>query len=190
MALQLRARRNLLMIVAATVIAAGSGMALAQGGQMQPPPPPATPDHSAMMAQHQQMMAHLQAMDEKLDALMTTMHQATGDAKVEAMATVLDELVAQRREMVDMVQQHMPMMMHHMEGMQGMHGMQGMPMGEGMSCPCMKQKPGAATTGAQNQTQPMSDCGCGMMKGEGGSCDCTMDGGECHCPGMQGGSGS
>src|SRR6185369_4406055 len=79
-----------------------------------PPPPPA--DHAAhhqqMEAMHAELMAKLAAMDAKVDGLLATMNAASGDAKVDAIAAVVTELAAQRKELRDMV----------MQGMQAMHG--------------------------------------------------------------------
>ena len=47
----------------------------------------------------QQMMEQMKASDARLDELVVAMNQAQGEAKVDAIAAVLNELVAQRREM-------------------------------------------------------------------------------------------
>src|SRR4026207_1782286 len=52
-----------------------------------------------MMADHQKMMADMKASQKKLDDLVAAMNQATGDAKVDKLAAVVTELVAQHREM-------------------------------------------------------------------------------------------
>jgi hypothetical protein len=52
-----------------------------------------------VMADHQKMMADMQASQKKLDDLVAAMNQATGDDKVNKMAAVVTELVAQHREM-------------------------------------------------------------------------------------------
>ena len=76
------------------------------------------------------MMANQQQMDTKLQGLVDTMNKATGQAKVDAMAAVINELIAQRTAMRDEMHE---MMMHHMsEGQQG-HSME--------NCPMMKSKP-------------------------------------------------
>lgn len=104
-----------------------------------------------MMAMHQEMAQKLQAMDQKLDGLVTTMNKARGNAKMEAMAAVINELVAQRQEMRKMVSSFYPMMgrgMHHSWGMgQGMGpGMGRMGNGPGANwknCPMRNQAPQA-----------------------------------------------
>lgn len=54
------------------------------------------PEHQQMREQMQQQM---RAHDAKLDELVSAMDQAEGPAKVDAIAAVVNELVAQRREM-------------------------------------------------------------------------------------------
>ena len=64
-----------------------------------------------MMKMHEQMMAEMKAADSKLDALVKEMNAATGDAKVNAVATVVAELVRQHRSMHErMGQMHEQMM--------------------------------------------------------------------------------
>lgn len=45
------------------------------------------------------MMSMMDSADARLDRLVSTMHKATGGRKVQAMAAVIDELVAQRKTM-------------------------------------------------------------------------------------------
>lgn len=52
-----------------------------------------------MMADHQKMMADMKASQKKLDDLVAAMNQATGDDKVNKLAAVVTEIVAQHREM-------------------------------------------------------------------------------------------
>lgn len=52
-----------------------------------------------MMKMHEQMMAEMKAADSRLDALVKEMNAATGDAKVNAVATVVTELVRQQKSM-------------------------------------------------------------------------------------------
>jgi len=64
-----------------------------------------------MMKMHEQMMAEMKAADSRLDALVTEMNAATGDAKVNAMAAVVTELVRQQKSMHEhMGQMHQQMM--------------------------------------------------------------------------------
>jgi hypothetical protein len=52
-------------------------------------------------------MLHMQAMDRKLDELPAEMNGATGDRKIEAMAKVINELAAERKEMREAMMPHM-----------------------------------------------------------------------------------
>lgn len=102
---------------------------------------------SAMMAERQQMMADMKAMDQKVDDLVAKMNAARGGEKVDTIAAVVNELVAQRKQMrgrmTAMQDRMMGHMMGHMTSMQG--GMMGMmshgQAGEAPSmanCPMMK----------------------------------------------------
>lgn len=65
-----------------------------------------------MMAQRQKMMAEMQATQAKLDELVAQMNSAKGNAKVDRIAALLTELVAQHKRMGSMMQGGMmPMMM-------------------------------------------------------------------------------
>ncbi len=64
-----------------------------------------------MMKMHERMMAEMKAADSKLDPLVKDMHAATGDAKVNAVAVLVTELVRQKKSMHDrMGQMHQQMM--------------------------------------------------------------------------------
>ena len=52
-----------------------------------------------MMKMHQQMMAEMKAAAARLDALVTDMNAATGDARVTALAAVVNELARQQKAM-------------------------------------------------------------------------------------------
>jgi hypothetical protein len=58
------------------------------------------------------MMADLKASDAKLDELVSAMNRSTGDAKLEVIAQVVNELVRQKKAM----HEHMGMMGHQMMG--------------------------------------------------------------------------
>jgi hypothetical protein len=80
----------------------------AQQAQTAQPQQPAMQD---MMKMHEQMMAEMKAGDAKLDALVSQMNAATGDARVTAIAAVVNELVAQHKAMHGrMGQMHQQMM--------------------------------------------------------------------------------
>ncbi len=87
-------------------------------------------------ANHHAMMAKMEDLDTRLHHKMMAMQQAKGDKKVEAMAAVIEELVAQRQTMHNDMMGTMPQMMGHM--------MQHMEMGDTMAdmmanCPMMKE---------------------------------------------------
>lgn len=64
-----------------------------------------------MMKMHEQMMAEMKAADSKLDALVKDMNAATGEARVNAVAAVVTELVRQQKSMHErMGQMHQQMM--------------------------------------------------------------------------------
>ena len=87
----------------------------------------------AMMAEHEKMMADTKAADQKLDGLVVQMNTASGAEKTHATATVVTEIVTQRRTMRDgMMKMQHGMMGHMMEHMQA--GKDSMAM-----CPMMKQ---------------------------------------------------
>ena len=73
-------------------------------------------DHEAMKERHEAMMQMHEQGAARLQELQDEMHAATGDAKVDAIATLLDEILAQHRAMHQMMMgMHHPMMEH--EGM-------------------------------------------------------------------------
>jgi hypothetical protein len=74
-----------------------------------------------MMPDHQKMMADMKASQQKLDDLVAAMTRATGNDKVDTLAAVLTELVAQHREMCERMMSGtmtmpMSMMPHTPEG--------------------------------------------------------------------------
>ena len=86
--------------------------------------PPPQPQMSDMMQQHQQMMAELKASDQRLEELVRAMNTAKGDAKIEAMAQAITELVHHQQAMHG----RMGMMMGQMST--GMTGGKGVPAGK------------------------------------------------------------
>jgi hypothetical protein len=87
----------------------------------------------AMMADQEVMMAEMKSADQRLDDLVAKMNAASGTAKADATAAVVNELVSQRRTMRDgMMKMEHGMMAHMMEHMQA--GKDSMAM-----CPMMKQ---------------------------------------------------
>lgn len=104
----------------------------------------------AMMTHHQEMQERMKAMDAELDALLAEVENASGDAKVDALAAVVKALVEQRRSMHAMMAKHRPMMMQHM--MQHM--------GEGgttSDCPMMQQMQGMQEMHGGGAEAPAAD---------------------------------
>ena len=67
----------------------------------------ATPERMKM---HEQMMTAMKAREEKLNTLVKTMDGATGNAKIETMATIIRELVRDQQDMHGrMVEMHQHM---------------------------------------------------------------------------------
>ena len=102
-----------------------------QHGKAQPPGDMAARCQAAM-AQHEKRMADMKAADARLDELVTKMNQASGPARVDAVAAALTEMVQQRKTMHgQMMGMHQGMMSHMMEHMQaGPKSMANCPMGK------------------------------------------------------------
>ncbi len=79
-----------------------------------------------MMQMQQAMQKRMTTMDARLEGLVTEMNKAKGQAKVDRMAAVINELVSQRVELRNQIMTMQPMMngwmMNHMNGMNGMMG--------------------------------------------------------------------
>ena len=86
----------------------------------------------AMMAEHERMMTDMKAADQRLDDLAAKMNAASGTEKAAAVASVVTEMLAQRRTMRDA-------MMKGQHGMMG-HMMEHTQVGKGSTamCPMMK----------------------------------------------------
>lgn len=92
-----------------------------------------------MAEARQEMHEKMMARQGKLDDLVVAMKTAEGSAKVDATATVVEELVSQRKAM----HEHMMKMRSMMGGKAG-----GMGMGMMGDCPMMKEGAGPATEGS------------------------------------------
>lgn len=93
----------------------------------------------SMMAHHKEMTAKMEAMDARLDGLVKGMNAATGSKKPDAVAAVVNELVAQRKQMREQMMAMQPEMMKHMMAHTQMGMMKGME--DSMAqCPMMKSK--------------------------------------------------
>ena len=107
---------------------------------------PAARHHEMMKAEHDKAMAEMKAMDARLDEKVAAMNAASGDQKVAAMEAVINELVAQRREMRD----KMAMIHHHHEmGMMGPAGKHWKAKGG-----CMMEERQGGAGGAAPQSKP------------------------------------
>jgi hypothetical protein len=83
-----------------------------------------------MMAKHQTMMEEMKATDTRLDGMVQTMNAAKGQARTDATATLVTELVQQRKTMHErMMTMHQGMMGHMMGHMaEGKESMAACPM--------------------------------------------------------------
>lgn len=83
-----------------------------------------------MMAKHQKMMEEMKAMDTRLDGMVQKMNAAQGQAKTDATAATVAELVQQRKTMHErMMTMHQSMMGHMMGHMaEGKESMAACPM--------------------------------------------------------------
>lgn len=106
--------------------------------QQRPARPPAdmSAKCKAMMAEHDKVVAELRTADERLDQLVTKMNAASGEAKVDATAAVVAEMVTQRRKMRDR-------MMGMQEGTMS-HMMEHVQAGPKSMADCPMMKPGGA----------------------------------------------
>ena len=110
-----RVSRAGFVVLALVLGATRLGFNVAEATQQTPPAQGATqpqpPGLQDMMKMHEQMMTEMQAGDAKLDALAKDMNDAKGDAKVNAVAAVVNELVRQHKAMHGrMGQMHQQMM--------------------------------------------------------------------------------
>lgn len=134
----------LLLLVPALVLAQSTPPAgHPHGGQgMQPGQGQGAVDCQGMMSMHKQVHQRMEAMDAEVARLAADMNQATGQAKVDAMARVINAMVEQRTAMRSMMEEMQPAMMRHM----GAHMQKG---AESMaSCPMMKESSKDAAGGA------------------------------------------
>jgi hypothetical protein len=170
-------RRRSLVSTLALALALGGAFALATApaaaGDTPPPPPPADHDahHQQMAGRHAELMAKLTAMDAKVDGLLAAMNAASGQAKVDAIAAVVTELAAQRKELRDMAMEgiHAAMAAHgggHDHGTAMDH--HGMDHGE-LAGGCCKEGASCCTHGADCCGKAAEDC-CAHMVGKSGQC--------------------
>ena len=123
---------TLVLLVAGAAFAGEEGEGGMEPGQMKPCP------CQERMARHKEMQEKHVAMAARLDELVAAMNEAEGQAKADAVAAVVNELVAQHKMMHGRMMDHSPMMHNgmacgHGHGMmQGMHGSQ-------CDCPMMQK---------------------------------------------------
>lgn len=97
-----------------------------------------------MMAAHESMRESAAAADARLSGLVSEMNAATGTDKIDAVAAVVSEMVAQRKAMHTTMMAVQPGMMQHMTAHMA-SGMNAEGKGDMMeSCPMMKMMKGAA----------------------------------------------
>jgi hypothetical protein len=130
-----------------TLIALAAALGMTGALAQQNPPKPAKLSRDAqsamtdqckdMMAMHNQMAADMKAMDAKLDLKVAAMDAAGGNSKVDAMATVINEMVSQRKEMMANMMSMQNKMMAHMGEHMGQSGGQAMRQSMAL-CPMMK----------------------------------------------------
>lgn len=131
--------RSLSMLFVSLVVAASPAVFAQQQHPVAAPASIDADDAPAMNceAMMQEMHASSKAMDDRLQQLVDEMNKASGSAKVDRMAAVLNELVTQRRQMREQMMTMMPKMMGHMS----QHMQSGMMQGMASSmagCPMMR----------------------------------------------------
>lgn len=87
------------LVLALIVFTAPAATTLAQEPAPTRQPPAGRGGMAPMMAGRQMMQAQMQAQAKKLDALVAAMNAAVGGEKIDRIATVVNELVAQHKAM-------------------------------------------------------------------------------------------
>lgn len=70
----------------------------------------AKPDMHAMMADQHNMMASMEASTKKLDQLVAQLNAAKGNDRIDKLVAVVNELAAERKQMMNMMSMHAGMM--------------------------------------------------------------------------------
>ena len=86
-------------MIRASVVLLASGFGSLAAQQPDSTPGAGPPDREAMRACMHAHMMRMDSLDTRLDSLTARLNRATGNARVGAMADVVNELVAQRRAM-------------------------------------------------------------------------------------------
>jgi hypothetical protein len=100
------------LVAMGTAVALSAGFGYAQNNEHEHATPP-TAQRGA--ANHQAMMANMQAEQKKLDELVAQMNAATGPEKVDRIAAVVTEMAAMHKRMSMMMMQGDMMQIMHME---------------------------------------------------------------------------
>jgi hypothetical protein len=98
-----------------TLILAGVAALALAAGIARPQETATVPDMHAMMAGQQKMMMSMQATDKKLDDLVAQLNAAKGNDRIDKLVAVVNELVAERKQMANMMSMHGGMMQHMMQ---------------------------------------------------------------------------
>jgi hypothetical protein len=97
------------LVAMGTAVALSAGFGYAQNNEHQHATPPTAQGGAA---NHQAMMANMQAEQKKLDELVAQMNAATGPEKVDRIAAVVTEMATMHKRMSMMMQGGMMQMMH------------------------------------------------------------------------------
>ena len=97
-----------------TLIVSGIAVLAIAGGIARSQEQTAKPDTHSMMASQQHMMMSMQASDKKLDDLVAQLNAAKGNDRIDKLVAVVNELVAERKQMTSMMSMHGGMMQHMM----------------------------------------------------------------------------
>jgi hypothetical protein len=98
------------LMAVSTAVALSAGLGYAQNNQHEHATPPAA---QGAGADHQAMMANMQAEQKKLDELVAQMNAAKGPEKVDRIAAVVTEMAAMHKRMSTMMMQGGMMHMQH-----------------------------------------------------------------------------
>ena len=101
------------LVAVGTAVTLSAGLGYAQNNQHEHTTPPPAQGASA---DHQAMMANMQAQQKKLDDLVAQMNAANGPEKVDRIAAVVTEMAAMHKRMSTMMMQGGMMQMHMQHG--------------------------------------------------------------------------
>jgi hypothetical protein len=95
-----------------TLIVSGIAVLAIAGGIARSQETAGKPDMHAMTADQHQMMMSMQASNKKLDDLVAQLNAAKGNDRIDKLVAVVNELVADRKQMTQMMSMHGGMMQH------------------------------------------------------------------------------